>query len=115
MVYAEGNIVTEDEGKAEVLNASFASVFNSQNSCVLGTQPPEPEDSDGEKNEAPVIQGEMVGDLLHGLNTHKCTGPDGIHPRAFRELAEVITESLSIIYKQSWLTGEVQLNGSWLM
>ncbi|PKU45527.1 rna-directed dna polymerase from mobile element jockey-like [Limosa lapponica baueri] len=34
-------------------------------------------------------------------------GPDGIHPRALRELAEVLTESLSIIYEQSWRTAEV--------
>ncbi|KAJ7423570.1 RNA-directed DNA polymerase from mobile element jockey-like protein [Pitangus sulphuratus] len=34
-------------------------------------------------------------------------GPDGIHPRVMRELAEEIAKPLSIIYQQSWLTGEV--------
>ena len=37
-------------------------------------------------------------------------GPDGIHPRVLRELAEVLTEPLSIIYQQSWLTGEVPVD-----
>jgi len=34
-------------------------------------------------------------------------GLDGIHPRALRELAEELAKPLSIIYQQSWLTGEV--------
>ncbi|GAB0209271.1 mitochondrial enolase superfamily member 1 [Grus japonensis] len=34
-------------------------------------------------------------------------GPDGIHPRVLRELAEELAKPLSIIYQQSWLTGEV--------
>ncbi|KAK4832759.1 hypothetical protein QYF61_025288 [Mycteria americana] len=58
-------------------------------------------------NEAPIIQGEMVSDLLHHLDTHKSMGPDGIHPRVLRELVEVLTKALSILYQQSWLTGEV--------
>ena len=32
--------------------------------------------------------------------------PDGILPRVVRELVEVLTKALSIIYQQSWLTGE---------
>lgn len=34
--------------KAELLNAFFASVFNSETSCSLGTQPHELEDRDRE-------------------------------------------------------------------
>jgi len=32
---------------------------------------------------------------------------DGIHPRVLRELVEELAEPLSVIYQQSWLTGEV--------
>ncbi|GAB0182120.1 hypothetical protein GRJ2_000677300 [Grus japonensis] len=49
----------------------------------------------------------MVSDLLHHLDTHESMGLDGIYPRVLRELAEVFTKPLSIIYQQSWLTGEV--------
>ncbi|GAB0181952.1 mitochondrial enolase superfamily member 1 [Grus japonensis] len=52
----------------------------------------------------------MFSDLLCHLDTHKSMGPDGIHPRVLRELVEVLTKPLSIIYQQSWLTKEVPVD-----
>jgi len=62
---------------------------------------------DGEQNKPPIIQEEAVNDLLCHLDAYKSMGPDGIHPRVLRELVEELAKLLSIIYHQSWLTGEV--------
>ncbi|KAK4818760.1 hypothetical protein QYF61_018932 [Mycteria americana] len=102
---AVGNRVKEGH-----LNAFFALVFNSKTSCSWGTQPPELGDRDREQNEAPIIQGKMVSDLLHHVDTHRSMGLDGIHPRVLRELAEVLTKPLSIPYQQTWLTWEVPVD-----
>ena len=41
------------------------------------------------------------------MDCHKSMGPDEIHSRVLRELAEVTAKQLSIIYQCSLLTGEV--------
>ncbi|NXC73655.1 CC150 protein, partial [Anhinga anhinga] len=53
---------------------------------------------------------EAVYNLLHHLDTRKCMGLNGIHMRRLRDLAEELTKPLSIIYQQSWLTGEAPDN-----
>ncbi|KAJ7406945.1 rna-directed dna polymerase from mobile element jockey-like [Pitangus sulphuratus] len=76
-------------------------------SCSLGNQCPKLEDKDSEKNGTTIIQGEMVINSLCNLDTHRSMGLNGNHTTVLRELAEVLTDPFSIIYQQSWLTGEV--------
>ncbi|KFP79597.1 RNA-directed DNA polymerase from mobile element jockey, partial [Apaloderma vittatum] len=62
---------------------------------------------DQQQNVSPTIHEKMVKDLLLHVDIHKSMGPDGIHLRVPGELAGVLARPLSIIYQQSWLTGEV--------
>ncbi|KFO96995.1 hypothetical protein N300_05414, partial [Calypte anna] len=55
----------------------------------------------------PVILKDTVSDLLRCLDPHQSLGPDGIHPRVMKELTEELAKPLSIIYQQSWLTGDI--------
>ncbi|KAK4832543.1 hypothetical protein QYF61_023875 [Mycteria americana] len=87
--------------KKEVLKAQEQALPMCRNS------PPELDDRDREQNKPPIIQEETVNDLLCHLDTHKSMGLDGIHLRVLRQLAEELAKALSIIYQQSWLTGEV--------
>ncbi|KAK4831266.1 hypothetical protein QYF61_016736 [Mycteria americana] len=57
---------------------------------------------------------ENLQPLVHGggntVTMDEEKGPDEVHPRVLKELAEVLTKPLSIIYQQSWLTGEVPVD-----
>ncbi|KGL78536.1 RNA-directed DNA polymerase from mobile element jockey, partial [Tinamus guttatus] len=55
----------------------------------------------------PLVEEDLVRELLGKLDTYKSMGPEGMHPRVLRELVDVIAKTLSIIFERSWRTGEM--------
>ena len=110
---AEGNLVTKDQDKAEVLNALFTSVFNSNTCYTLGTKPSALVDRNVEQNKPCMILDEMVLDLLRKLDAHKSMGLDGLHIRVLRELADVVPKTLSIILQHEGEMGMSRRTGVW--
>ncbi|GAB0199232.1 mitochondrial enolase superfamily member 1 [Grus japonensis] len=91
-----------------MFNALFASVFNTDDG-LWDPSCPELEDRDCGNDKLPADP-ELVRDLLLHLDAYKSMGPDGIHPRVLRELADVIVRPLSIIFQWSWESGEVPVD-----
>ncbi|KAJ7425393.1 hypothetical protein BTVI_03083 [Pitangus sulphuratus] len=105
--YKQPRRVREDFISQNALLDLFLKRYTKGTDCPEDSWLLELVDRDKKLNSPSVIKDETVSDLLSHLDPHKSMGPDGIHPRVMRELAEELAKPLSIISQQSWLTGEV--------
>lgn len=87
------------EGKSEVLNNFFASLFtatpSSHKSQLNGQQ-----DGDWENKVLPTLSEEKFHDLLRNLNIYKSLGPSEMPSRVLRELSDGVPKPLSTILKK---------------
>ena len=84
----EGALVAQDAEKVELPNAFFASVFIAKAGPPM-SQPPEEREQIWRKEDFPLVGEDWVRDHLCTLDPCKSMSPDGMHPRALRELANV--------------------------
>ena len=103
----KGNLVTSDEGRAELLNNFFTSVFLKEDKTNL----PKVEEGEFSKNKfignMNKITEEEVEKKLNKLNTKKAQGPDQIPPRILKEIKREISKPLSILFNKSIESGIV--------
>ena len=98
-----GNMTTSEAEKAEVLSKFFGEVFTRED---LANVPYVTREGHITVTSTVKIT-EDVFETLSALKPNKSPGPDGIHPKVLRELADVIATPLNIIYNKSLSTGKI--------
>lgn len=98
---SEGVMRGDDEDKAEILNDFFCSVFTKENTERVPTV----ESRCNVELSSITITEDIVGKHLKKLKVSKSAGPDGLHPRVLKEIAQYITEPLKMIYMKSIASG----------
>jgi hypothetical protein len=92
----------EDSAKANLLASQFASVY-----ITVDRAPPRPNsDVNGGLQDIP-IERNVVKNLLLQLNPTSAPGPDNIHPKFVKEMADFLTEPLCQIFRLSLDSGRL--------
>ena len=99
-----GYRVSDDKGKADILNSFFCNVFTRERTDNI----PEAEKKDvGYFLSEVSFSKETVLKKLKNLNPSKSPGPDGLHPCVLKELADQLAEPLAILYEKSLSEGKL--------
>ena len=101
----DGVLVSDAKGKANILNRQYASVFTEEDT----TSVPEIGPSLHPKMPVPSITVKGVQKLLATLNPNKAAGPDQLHPRFLKEVAEELAHLYAALSQKSLDEGNVPM------
>ena len=97
---AQDNIISSDEGMAELLNEYFASVYTEEN---LSEMPTPPSLCNGIEPLRKInLTVERVQQKIRKLNANKSPGPDGFYPREIKEVEKELAPHLFDVYTASF-------------
>jgi len=96
-------VINNADKEGRSLHTFFASVFTG----IAGPQITRSRRYNNACVDPSVVEERLVCGLLQGLNPHKPTGPEGIHPTVLREAAGIVARPLSIKLEKLWRSGDV--------
>ena len=99
----QGNLTKNDKEKCEVLNEFFSSVFVNEGDGPVLTF------TSNFKTELTTItiNDENMQKALNNLNSSKSPGPDQVHPRVLKELAEQLSHPLRLLFDKTLRDGKI--------
>ena len=104
LVNKDGNKVSSNDEKAEILNNFFCSVFTKEKTDSI----PECENKNKENYIDNVIfTKDKVLKKLKNLNASKTGGPDGIQAVVLKELCNELSEPLAVLFEKSMKEGKL--------
>ena len=93
-----GRMTSTNKEKADTLNSFFCSVFTRENYEDIPTLQSIYDDTPLDDI---TLTEEIIKNKLLKLNPNKSPGPDGWHPRVFKEIADALTPPLLILLRKS--------------
>ena len=101
---ADGEMVADSAGMCDVLNKQFTSVFTNEDCSHI---PPPIQLHHGDPLSIITVEAADVAKKITNLKENSAPGPLKFTPRILKELRDVISLPLSIIFNKSILSGEV--------
>ena len=105
----DGTYTSNDEEAADTLSEQYFKTFTKEDTTNIPDIESKPLQTDSLKTYN--INRERVLKVIHNLKINKSPGIDGIHPRVIKEIADIISHPITMIYKRS--VEESQLPRQW--